>query len=116
MIDIFTSEDMENISPCIFKYLTLYYIIKYFTIMQSPLYYTFLMNFNDISFAQNVTLITDSEAIMHGVNYVGVYIRLTKNCTCFSFYNCNYPFNLTKMFDFSLSASDRVCIFSVVTR
>ena len=61
-------------------------------------------------------LITDSEAIMHGVNYVGVYIRLTKNCTCFSFYNCNYPFNLTKMFDFSLSASDRVCIFSVVTR
>ena len=28
MIDIFTSEDMENISVCIFQYLTLYYIIK----------------------------------------------------------------------------------------
>ena len=27
-IDIFTSEDMENISLCIFQYLTLYYIIK----------------------------------------------------------------------------------------
>jgi hypothetical protein len=27
MIDIFTSEDMENISLCIFQYLTLYYII-----------------------------------------------------------------------------------------
>ena len=28
VIDIFTSEDMENISLCIFQYLTLYYIIK----------------------------------------------------------------------------------------
>ena len=28
MIDIFTSEDMENISLCIFQYLTLYYIIN----------------------------------------------------------------------------------------
>jgi hypothetical protein len=28
MIDIFTSEDMENISLCISQYLTLYYIIK----------------------------------------------------------------------------------------
>jgi hypothetical protein len=27
MIDIFISEDMENISLCIFQYLTLYYII-----------------------------------------------------------------------------------------
>jgi hypothetical protein len=27
VIDIFTSEDMENISLCIFQYLTLYYII-----------------------------------------------------------------------------------------
>jgi hypothetical protein len=26
VIDIFTSEDMENISLCIFQYLTLYYI------------------------------------------------------------------------------------------
>jgi hypothetical protein len=34
VIDIFTSEDMENISLCIFQYLTLYYIIngKYFTV------------------------------------------------------------------------------------
>ena len=29
VIDIFTSEDMENISLCIFQYLTLYYIINY---------------------------------------------------------------------------------------
>ena len=28
MIDIFTSEDMENMSLCISQYLTLYYIIK----------------------------------------------------------------------------------------
>jgi hypothetical protein len=28
VIDIFTSEDMENISLCIFQSLTLYYIIK----------------------------------------------------------------------------------------
>jgi hypothetical protein len=28
VIDIFTSEDMENISLCIFQYLTLYYIIN----------------------------------------------------------------------------------------
>jgi hypothetical protein len=28
VINIFTSEDMENISLCIFQYLTLYYIIK----------------------------------------------------------------------------------------
>ncbi len=28
MIDIFTSEDMENISLYIFQYLTAYYIIK----------------------------------------------------------------------------------------
>ena len=28
VIDIFTSEDMENISLCSFQYLTLYYIIK----------------------------------------------------------------------------------------
>jgi hypothetical protein len=28
VIDIFTSEDMENISLCIFQCLTLYYIIK----------------------------------------------------------------------------------------
>jgi uncharacterized membrane protein len=28
VIDIFTSEDMENISLCIFQYLTLYDIIK----------------------------------------------------------------------------------------
>jgi hypothetical protein len=27
-VDIFTSEDMENISLCIFQYLTLQYIIK----------------------------------------------------------------------------------------
>jgi hypothetical protein len=27
VIDMFTSEDMENISLCIFQYLTLYYII-----------------------------------------------------------------------------------------
>jgi hypothetical protein len=30
VIDIFTSEDMENISLCISQYLTLYYIIKQF--------------------------------------------------------------------------------------
>jgi hypothetical protein len=29
MIDIFTSEDMGNISLCIFQYLTLYYCILY---------------------------------------------------------------------------------------
>ena len=29
VIDIFTSENMENISLCIFQYLTLYYIINY---------------------------------------------------------------------------------------
>jgi hypothetical protein len=29
VIDIFTSEDMENISLCIFQYLTLDYIINY---------------------------------------------------------------------------------------
>jgi hypothetical protein len=28
VIDILTSEDMENISLCIFQYLTLYYIIN----------------------------------------------------------------------------------------
>jgi hypothetical protein len=28
MIDIYTSEDMENISLCIFQYLTLHYIIN----------------------------------------------------------------------------------------
>jgi hypothetical protein len=28
VIDIFTSEDMENISLCIFQYLTLYYMIN----------------------------------------------------------------------------------------
>jgi hypothetical protein len=28
MIDIFTSEDMENISLCIFQYLTLYYTVN----------------------------------------------------------------------------------------
>jgi hypothetical protein len=28
VIDMFTGEDMENISLCIFQYLTLYYIIK----------------------------------------------------------------------------------------
>jgi hypothetical protein len=28
VIDIFTGEDMENISLCIFQYLTLYYIIN----------------------------------------------------------------------------------------
>jgi hypothetical protein len=28
MIDIFTSEDMENMSLCIYQYLTLYYIIN----------------------------------------------------------------------------------------
>jgi hypothetical protein len=28
VIDIFTNEDMENISLCIFQYLTLYYIIN----------------------------------------------------------------------------------------
>ena len=30
MIDIFTSEDMENMSLCISQYLTLYYIIRHF--------------------------------------------------------------------------------------
>ncbi len=30
VIDIFTSEDMENISLCIFQYLTVNYIIKCF--------------------------------------------------------------------------------------
>jgi hypothetical protein len=34
VIDIFTSEDMENISLCIFQYLTLYYIIKKNTKLQ----------------------------------------------------------------------------------
>ena len=29
VIGTFTSEDMENISLCIFRYLTVYYIIKY---------------------------------------------------------------------------------------
>jgi hypothetical protein len=29
VIDIFTSEDMENISLCVFQYLTLYYLSKY---------------------------------------------------------------------------------------
>jgi hypothetical protein len=29
VIDILTSEDMENMSQCISQYLTLYYIIKY---------------------------------------------------------------------------------------
>jgi hypothetical protein len=28
VMDIFTSKDMENISLCIFQYLTLYYIIN----------------------------------------------------------------------------------------
>jgi hypothetical protein len=32
VIDIFTSEDMENISLCIFQYLTLYYIINMHTL------------------------------------------------------------------------------------
>jgi hypothetical protein len=32
VIDIWTSEDMENISLCIFQYLTLYYIINIFII------------------------------------------------------------------------------------
>jgi hypothetical protein len=32
VIDIFTSEDMENISLCIFQYLTLYCIIKLHTV------------------------------------------------------------------------------------
>jgi hypothetical protein len=32
VIDIFTSEDMENISLCIFQYLTLYYIINFIII------------------------------------------------------------------------------------
>jgi hypothetical protein len=34
VIDIFTSEDMENISLCIFQYLTLYYIIITITVTQ----------------------------------------------------------------------------------
>jgi hypothetical protein len=34
VIDIFTSEDMENISLCIFQYLTLYYIIKLYINME----------------------------------------------------------------------------------
>jgi hypothetical protein len=32
VIDIFTSEDMENISLSIFQYLTLYYIINSFIV------------------------------------------------------------------------------------
>ena len=38
-VDIFTSEDMENISLCIFQYLTLYYIIKLY--MNAEKYFIF---------------------------------------------------------------------------
>jgi hypothetical protein len=37
VIDIFTSEDMENISLCIFQYHTLYYIIMTFIIYMTKL-------------------------------------------------------------------------------
>jgi hypothetical protein len=33
VIDIFTSEDMENISLCIFQYLTVYYIVNWFILL-----------------------------------------------------------------------------------
>jgi hypothetical protein len=40
VIDIFTSEDMENISLCIFQYLTLYYIIIQFICWRFVVYTT----------------------------------------------------------------------------
>jgi hypothetical protein len=45
VIDIFTSEDMENISLCIFQYLTLYYIIKCFIFLLTQVVVTFLSNY-----------------------------------------------------------------------
>jgi hypothetical protein len=43
VIDIFTSEDMENISLCIFHYLTVYYIINmYTTLIQASSWTGFL--------------------------------------------------------------------------
>jgi hypothetical protein len=38
VIDIFTSEDMENISLCIFQYLTLYYIIELYIKQENVLH------------------------------------------------------------------------------
>ena len=47
VIDIFTSEDMENISLCIFQYRTLYYILKTYTKYANfaRLYFRILQNF-----------------------------------------------------------------------
>jgi hypothetical protein len=42
VIDIFTSEDMENISLCIFQYLTVYYIIILCISRSSPVIITIL--------------------------------------------------------------------------
>ena len=39
VMDIFTSEDMENISLCIFQYLTVNYIIKKFIIWTAVFYW-----------------------------------------------------------------------------
>ena len=42
MIDIFTSEDMENISLCIFQYLTFYYIINIYIYIINIYIYIFI--------------------------------------------------------------------------
>jgi hypothetical protein len=47
VIDIFTSEDMENISLCIFQYLTLYYIIKCTMTRQFMIYRLIMNRFTD---------------------------------------------------------------------
>ncbi len=42
VIDIFTSEDMENISLCIFRYLTLYYIINIYILYLNIYIYIYI--------------------------------------------------------------------------
>jgi hypothetical protein len=71
VIDIFTIEDMENISLRIFQYFTLYYIIK--------LYYS-----NHNYFSSKVITTTDCQSIVISWNWVlskSMKVKLHKEAT-----------------------------------
>jgi hypothetical protein len=44
VIDIFTSEDMENMSLCIFQYLTVYYVIKFIIFVGQRLFINLVLH------------------------------------------------------------------------